>query len=129
MPKTIIKIKTWSCACGYSQDFEPTQENQNKHFNSDVSFRISDLKANSCPSCALKGVAGTLALERDPNKKMVISIIGEEEIEDELNPDTKTELVHKMPINTKAQKDSYREKRRQDITEAIIYAKGFEDKE
>ena len=35
-------IKTWSCSkCGYRQDFEPTQENQNIHFNYDTSFKLN----------------------------------------------------------------------------------------
>ncbi len=88
--KTIIKIKTWGCGCGYHQDFEPTQANQNLHFNNDSQFRVSNLKANECPSCALKEKIGTLVLETEPSKKTTITIMGEEEVEThEVDDETK----------------------------------------
>lgn len=62
-------IKTWSCACGYQQDFEPTQELVDKHFNDDKLFPLDDVKADECPSCKLKGLVGSLKKETDPAKK------------------------------------------------------------
>ena len=79
MPKTIVKIKTWSCAtCEYKQDFEPTEEKMHAIFNLDDSFinRLNQVSkarrqkeimegkeitksknevgANECPSCSLR---------------------------------------------------------------------------
>lgn len=84
MPRTILRIKTWSCeACGYKQDMEPTQENMNKHFNNDIQFRVSDLKANECPSCGLKSMRGkAMSLETRLDKKVTITIMGEEEVDE-----------------------------------------------
>lgn len=53
-----IIIKTWSCRCGYRQDFEPTEKNNLIHFRG--------LAAGTCPSCGL--VAG-LKKEIDRSKK------------------------------------------------------------
>ena len=72
MTKTIIKIRTWDCTqCNYHQDFEPTQELMNVNFNNIQGARIRDIRANECPSCALKGKRGILMKkETDPAKKM-----------------------------------------------------------
>jgi len=67
--KTIIKIKTWKCPnCGYYQDFEPTDELMLKHFGRSGAL---------CPSCGKTN----LIRETNPDKKITISIMGEEEID------------------------------------------------
>lgn len=117
MPKTIISIPTWTCSCGYSQDFEPTQENQNKHFNSDFRFPLNDLKVNECPSCGLKGLRNKqMALETRPEKKTIITIMGEEEVDLVEVPDGKDELgkdkTRKLNI---AEKEAMKQKIREEI--------------
>lgn len=48
------KIKTWGCTqCEYRQDFEPTTEAMQIHFNDDPKFRVRNIQAYECPSCAL----------------------------------------------------------------------------
>lgn len=77
MPKTIIKLPTWTCVCKYHQDFEPTQELMDLHFNSDIKFPHSNLVANQCPSC----LVGSLEKETNPDKKVTITIMGEDELD------------------------------------------------
>ena len=89
MPTTIIKIKTWKCGqCGYHQDFEPTQENQDLHFNSQMNDRLTNLKVNECPSCKLKKQVGTLVLEIDPDKKTTIAIMDKADVDTMTKDDT-----------------------------------------
>ena len=127
--KTIIKIRTWRCSkCDYAQDFEPTQENMDVHFNNDRTFRISNLNENDCPSCALKEVKGVMKKEIDPEKKIEMTVMGEEDIEDEIvEKDEKAEEEGKSKM-TNTQKDAHRAKRRNDIVDAIKKAKEYEDK-
>lgn len=76
-----IKIRTWSClACGYKQDFEPTKENQDIHFNNDGKFAVNNLKENECPACSLKGKQGSVLIkETDPAKKSKMTFLNEAE--------------------------------------------------
>lgn len=117
--KTIIKIKTWSCSCGYQQDFEPTQENMDNHYRG--------LKANECPSCALKKLKGTLQKEVDSTKKIILTVIGEEDIEDEILEDDKEKIKSGKSQMTNEEKITYRLKRKQDIQDAINKAKLLEN--
>mgnify|MGYP001589875351 CR=1 FL=1 len=81
--KTIIKIPTWRCACDYAQDFEPTQENLDLHFNNNKKFPlIESLKENECPSCHERGNKAQLVKETDPKKKTTITIMGEDEVDE-----------------------------------------------
>ena len=110
MPKTIIKIKTWSCPeCFYHQDFEPTDELMLKHFG-----RSGDL----CPSCG----KAKLVKEINPDKKIVMTIMGEEDIETEITGKEKEKSMSKV------EKTAYRNKRKKDIQEAIAKATLLEDK-
>ena len=117
--KTIIKIKTWSCACGYKQDMPPTQENQNLHFNNDRQFPLSNLKANECPSCGLKGLKGVMQKETDPLKKTTVTIMGEEDIESEILRDDEEKTKQGKVKMSVSEKETYRTKRKQDIQDAI----------
>lgn len=134
MPKTIFKIKTWSCAiCGYAQDFEPTQQNMNTHFNTNRSFSVHDIFNNECPSCALKGNrSNPLLREVNLSKRIILTIMGDEDIEDAI------EQIKTRKVGGKQEKDdpdlsiisledAYRQKRRQDIFDAIQKAKQMED--
>ncbi|KKN59596.1 hypothetical protein LCGC14_0540590 [marine sediment metagenome] len=126
--KTIIKIRTWRCSkCDYAQDFEPTQENMNVHFNNDRTFKVSNLKENECPSCALKGGAGLLKKVTNNAKKIKMTVMGEENIEDEIvEKDKEAEKEGKSKM-TSTQKNTYRTKRKKDIEEAIVKARLLED--
>ena len=128
MPKTIIKIRTWSCSCGYKQDFPPTQENQDIHFNNDRTFRLDDVKENECPSCGLRGIRGKqMVKEIDLDKKTIITIMGEEDIEPEIAQEDEKRAKENKPLKTTAEKTAYREKRKADIAEAIKQARLLED--
>ena len=135
MPKTIIKIKTWGCTkCNYHQDFEPTGELMNLHFNQSTPFTLSDIQVNECPSCALKGDRGvSMRKETVVSKKMEMTVMGEEDIEPEIETiedrRQKGEVSLDDPdISTTAKKNAYRIKRKKDIVEAIKKAKEYEDK-
>lgn len=133
MPKTIIKIRTWSCGCGYKQDCEPTQENQDLHFNSDREFRVNDLRANECPSCKLKGITRGLHKETDPEKKITHTVMGEEDLEKEIEEikgrKQKGEHVKGDPdLSSPAKENAHRDKRKEDIRQAILKARVYEDK-
>ena len=84
-----FNIKTWSCSsCTYRQDFDPTAENVKLHFNDDPNFRVFDLQASECPSCALKGVRGiNLVKEADSSKKIKFACFETQEDIDTLRAD------------------------------------------
>ena len=106
MPKTTIYIKTWRCnACPAVIDYEP--ENG---------------------LCIEAGCSGSMILVTDQKLKSKLIIIGDEDIEDEINPEKETKLVRKMAIKTDAHKEAYRVARRKDIAEAIAAARLKEDK-
>lgn len=107
-----IKIKTWKCECGYKQDFEPTQENLDSNFNLDPNFRVNNLKANKCPSCALKNKDSNLISENNKNEKIVIEIMGEDELDTHEIEDKDTKQKRKL---TKAEKDEFKVKIQNDI--------------
>lgn len=81
MPKTIFAVPTWSHSCGYKQDFEPTQENMNKHLNMNPKFPVDDLLAGECPKCRQLGKVAQLSLETDIAQMTRITVMGEEEID------------------------------------------------
>lgn len=50
----------WVCdSCGYKQDFPPSKESHDLHFNSNSKYALSDLGSDECPSCRLNGVCST----------------------------------------------------------------------
>lgn len=91
------------CVCGYHQDCEPTAENMQKHFG---------YSANICPSCKQH----PLTLETNPDKKVTITIMGEDELDTHEVPDGKDadgkDKKRKLTSNEKAQ---YRDKIQADI--------------
>ena len=148
MARTEIKIKTWGCdGCDYAQDFEQTQENINKHFKTDREFvrkRIT-LQPGRCPACALRGVTGNMLPVTSTEKKMLTTIIGEEEIEGEIVLITERRATtisdaaaegndepnhfDNPDLSTTPQQDAYRATRKADIAAAIVRARQFEDTE
>jgi len=136
MPHTIIEIRTWSCPeCGYSQDFEPTQALMDLHFNNSPTFRLVNCQENECPCCALENMRGKqMGKETDPSKKMRMTVMGEEDIEEEISRILKVNeegiIDEKNPdLSTESKKTVYRAKRTQDIADAIVEAKRFQDVE
>ena len=131
--KTIIKIKTWGCSnCGYHQDFEPTQENLNKHFPEGV-------KVDCCPACFLGKCPDRikkempLLKETNPDKKITMTVMGEEDIETEIEQIKDRKLKGKdnkndPDVSTVAKENAHRGKRKEVIRQAIIEAKKLEDK-
>jgi len=108
--KTEIKIKTWRCGCGYSQDFEPTQENMDLHFNHDRNFPLNGVEANQCPSCGLKRKNGKLKVEKDEDKKISVIVMGEDEVDD--HKIEKDGVFRKL---TASEKTAFKKKIREDI--------------
>src|SRR3990167_6016366 len=108
----IIKIKTWSCECGYKQDFEPTDELMMKNFN-----RMGNL----CPSCK----TNNLSKEMNIDRKITMTIIDEEDIEAEIQR-AKDGRKTDIDISTPAKEAAYRAKRLKDMVDAIKEAKKYE---
>ena len=129
MPQTVIKIKTWTCkTCTYKQDFEPTQDSMNLHFNQARGFRLSHVKADDCPSCLLRGESSKLVRGVTDKEKMTMRVMGEEDLEQEivdLDIQKKERTGKGMTV---LQKSSHRKKRKEDIQEAIKKARLLEDK-
>lgn len=126
MPTITIKIKTWTCSeCGYYQDFEPTAELMVLHFKG--------VPADVCPACFLgKNPSRTKAVvqllkETRPENKSTVTIIGEEEIETEIEEELAEPGKRGIDISTEAKKNAYRVKRQSDIQEAITKARELED--
>ena len=83
-----LRIKTWSCPCGYKQDFEPSDENNAIHFRG--------LPRGACPSCK---VGELLAVEKEADCSFVSTVevgdvIGEDK---DGNPITVEEKDLKAP--------------------------------
>lgn len=64
---TVIRIPTWRCSCGYSQDFDPKQNERYGFF----------IPANTCPSC---NTPDTLAPEANDARKILVTIADAVEI-------------------------------------------------
>ena len=146
--QTIIKIKTWRCSsCDYAQDFEPTIEKMHANFNLNDDFvnrihrknkaRIKEqlmkgksaipmklnVSQNECPNCLLSGVSSLLIKETNPDKKTTMTVMGEEDIETEIETADKYNIPEKkfgMSVKTDTEKDAYRVKRKQDIADEIV---------
>jgi len=142
MPRTEIKIKTWGCdGCNYEQDFEQTQENIDRHFRFDPTFVNKGVKVQpgECPGCALKGEVGhTLTPVTNPEKQITLTIIGEEDIELEIEKRTEatyrtsrladaTRYIDLMDSNgefpTSIARDRYRAQRESGVEDEITSLK------
>jgi len=134
MPDTIYHVRTWACGgCGYKQDFEPTKALMDLHFNNSQTFRLMDVCENECPCCALENIRGNqMGKETDPLRKITITVMGEEVIDEDISRILKNNddgIVNSDNPNlvTEAAKRAYRAKRMQDIADAIVEAKRFQD--
>lgn len=116
-------------------DFEPTQENMDLHFNfsSKRHLRGMNFQADECFGCALKGNRGVmLQQETDPKRKAIVTIMGEEDIDVEIEKmkerKVKGEFSAKdVDVSTPEKENTHRTKRREDIRLAILRAKELED--
>jgi len=81
MPKTIIKVNTWTCSdCGYHQDFDPNDGNK-------MVVIFPGVEVGHCPACFLgknperevKRVK--MVVETDPKNKTTVTVMGEEEVD------------------------------------------------
>lgn len=112
MPRTEIKVKTFMCPNGVGNP------------NASCRFHraFDNLPADRmCPTCKLELVKST-----DPEDKITMTVMGEEDIEPEIEEMLKDE-EKKKEISTEAKKTAYREKRKNDIVEAVARARTFED--
>lgn len=114
MPKTIIQIQTMMCPTGLGNP------NASCRFHRASNNMTPDGK---CPTCKLVLVKST-----DPNDKITMTVMGEEDIEDELVKDDEEKTKQGKVKMTVGEKTAYRNKRKQDIIEAIKSAKLHEDK-
>lgn len=119
MPKTIVQIVTMMCPTGLG--------------NPNASCRFHRASDNmtpngKCPTCNLVLVKAT-----DPRDKITKTVIGEEDIEIEIEQikdrKQKQEKGHEKDpdLSNKKKEDDHRDKRKEDIRLAIIEAKKLED--
>ena len=118
MPKTIIQISTFMCPTGLGNLDAPCR------FHRHANNLPLDRK---CPTCKLDLVQAT-----DPLDKITMTVIGEEDIETEIEKikerKTKGEHTKDDPdLSTKKKEDDHREKRQEDVRQAIEKTKEYED--
>lgn len=95
--------------------------------NSNASCRFHRASDNlpadeMCPHCKLVLVKST-----DPQDKITMTVIGEEDIETEILKDDEEKTKQGKVKMSVSKKDAYRIKRKQDIVEAIQKARLLED--
>lgn len=120
MPKTIVKVKTFICPNGAGK------------INGECRFHraYNNLPVDGkCPSCRLDLVRAT-----SPDDQMTMTVMGEENIEPEIEKMNERKgkgesLGGDVDVSTEAKKNTYRNKRKQDIKDAIKEAKKHEDTE
>lgn len=113
MPKTIIQKITYMCPTGLG--------------NTNASCRFHRASNNmtpdgKCPTCRLDLVKSTSPLD-----KITMTVMGEEDIETEIEQAKKGEKKD-IDVSTLVKENAHREKRKKDIQEAITKAKLLEDK-
>ena len=74
-----------------------------------------------CPTCHLDLVKST-----DPLDKITMTVMGEEDIETEMEQAKKGERKD-LDVSTLAKENAHRNKRKKDIVDAIAKAREFED--
>ena len=114
MPKTIIQQITYMCPTGLGNP------NASCRFHRASNNLTPDGK---CPTCKLDLVKST-----DPLDKITMTVMGEEDIEDEILRDDEEKTKQGKVKMTALEKDAYRNKRKADIQAAIVEARKFEDK-
>lgn len=125
MPKTIIKIHTWTClSCGCHQDFDPDNvELMKLHF--------PNVEVGQCPACFLgqcpdrKRKKTKMVKETDPQKKTTLTVMGEEEVDTlEIQSGEMDEggnpIMRRLNVQEKAEKVK-------EIKEAVKCARNLED--
>jgi hypothetical protein len=114
MPKTIIKVETYMCPDGIGDTSASCRFHR----------AVDNLTKNKkCPTCNLELVKAT-----DDNDRITTTIIGEEDIEVEIEQEIEEPGTHNIDVSTEAEKTAYRTKRKKDIEDAIKKARLVEDK-
>jgi len=118
MPKTTIQQVTMMCPMGLGNP------NASCRFHRASNNLPPD---NMCPTCKLELVKST-----DPQDKITMTVMGEEDIETEIEQikdrKQKGEGKNDPDVSTTAKENAHRAKRRQDIQQAIAEARKLEDK-
>ena len=113
MPKTKIEQITMMCPTGLGNP------NASCRFHRASDNMTPDGK---CPTCKLDLVKSTL-----PQDKITMTVMGEEDIEVEIQKAKKGERKD-IDVSTLAKENAHREKRKKDIRLAIVEARKLEDK-
>lgn len=113
MPKTIIQQITMMCPTGLGNP------NASCRFHRTSNNMTPDGK---CPHCKLDLVKST-----DPLDKITMTVMGEEDIETEIEREDEERVKGGKAKRTGVEKVAHREKRKEDIRKAIIEAKKLED--
>jgi len=98
-----LRLKTWSCSCGYKQDFEPTDELNAVHFRG--------LPHGVCPSCKV----GELLAVDEEAKCALVTIA---EIGDAYTDKSGVESLHTKDTIAKANELAELDAKKFDVAEA-----------
>ena len=115
MPKTIVKQITFMCPLGIGK---LGQEDACRFHRASDNLPEDGL----CPIHGLK-----LKKTTEPEDMITKTVMGEEDIETEIEEKDKTMEKESKPKMSNDEKDEYRNKRKNDIKEAIKNAKKYED--
>ena len=116
MPQTIIKVKTYMCPNGIGK-------NDPEKGIPKGTCRAQGAESESCSLCKLQFVRATLPLDLG-----TMTIMGEEEIQAEIDEEVDEPGSRGIDVSTEAKKNVYRAERKKDIAKAIIEARKHEDK-
>ena len=101
MPKTIVVRQTWRC---------PTCDSE---------WDTAILDGQICSRCE----KGVVRRETDPTRCGTLTVMGEEDIESEIEREDVKRSQQEWALQTLAEKVAYRAQRHQDIAKAIIEAR------
>lgn len=113
MPQTIIKIKTFMCPLGIGNT------------DGECRFHVAVDKMPADGKCPFHRLElGKTSRDED---KITVTVMGEEDIEKELDEKHPRPLQEKIAGSAAKDPDSYRDERKQVIKEAIAEARKLED--
>ena len=126
MPKTIIRTRTLMCPEGIGRLGHPDACRFHRAVENvaDITPSVEPGQPPASPSCPVHKVA--LVKATLPQDCITMTVMGEEDIEPEIEREDVERRRRGQAVRTNAEKASHRAKRRQDIAAAIIEARARE---
>jgi len=92
---TTYKIKTWSCGCGYRQDFDPEDADL-------MALHFKDVPVGKCPACWLgqnpqrTKMDSGMQVEINQDLQTTVTVMDEQDIDQKLPEVEKQRLIEKI---------------------------------